>query len=82
MNEKPSREDILRAGQLIVPGDLILNNGSKLVATGYVASCVDEIYEKGNDVTMNGAIMNIKGNVIVGGTIIFLDTESSVSVEG
>ena len=74
-------EEIKEQGQLIVPGNLIITNGSVLTCEELIDG-QKAIYAEGKDVYLNGATMNLKGKVFVGGSAISIDTNSAFQIIG
>lgn len=52
---------------LIVPGNLIIENGGKLISTGDLSWGHEDIYKDGADMIINGATVRVDGDVKVGG---------------
>ena len=62
---------------LIVPGNLTIKNGGKLISSGDQSWRHEDIYKEGADMVIDGATVRVDGEVRVGGYIAVLD--SSVS---
>lgn len=65
---------------LIVPGNLTIKNGGKLISTGDQSWCHEDIYKEGADMVIDGVTVRVDGEVKVGGYFDILDT-SEAAVE-
>ena len=66
---------------LIIPGNLTIKNGGKLISTGGQSWQNENIYKEGADMVIDGTTVRVDGEIKVGGYIEVLDTSESVVTE-